>query len=102
MRESSLFLTRHVWSNYVFGSWNDIIQNLGPAIPMYFLLSLLILKLIFGAPLKLLKKQFPVLRKYLSIKGDKVFCEEGFDNYFSTIDKQHIRWSYLEEKRCRQ
>jgi hypothetical protein len=37
----------------------------------------------------------------LSVKGAKVIVEEGNDSYFKTIDKNHINWSYLEEKRCR-
>ena len=69
---------------------------------MYILLIILLTKLIIKGPLLGLKKKYPFLIKYLSIKGEKVLCEEGFENYFKTIDKQHIKWSFLEEKRCRE
>ena len=102
MRASSEVLSHHIWSDYVFGSYSSIMDNLGPALPLYLCTVLLLMRLVVRKPINQLKAWFPILQKYLSIKGKTTVVEEGNDLYFKTIDKNHISWSYLEEKRCRE
>ena len=70
-RKSTEFKSHHVWSQFVFGTWDEIFFLLGPAIPLYLFFWAHTTSLLMKRPIKWLKAKIPLLKRYLSLKGGK-------------------------------
>jgi hypothetical protein len=93
-------MSHHLWQDYVFGTWEQKMFSLGPAIPMYVILVILSFGFIMYNIIEWLKSQYEFFYKnftYLEIED----VEEGFDRYFKSINHVEIGWTSTEEKRCR-
>ena len=82
--------------------WDEIMFQLGPAIPLYIFFVFVIICLIFWPILEFLKSRFPLIREQFTILDKFEDIEEEFGEYFESIDRKKIMWIIDEEKYCRE
>ena len=70
---------------------------LGPAIPMYVFLVLSIIVFSYEHVMDILRERYEFFRdNFTFLELDEI--EEGFDQYFESIDRKEIGWTFLEEE----
>jgi len=70
---------------------------LGPAIPMYVFLVLAIIVFSYEHVMDILRERYEFFRdNFTFLELDEI--EEGFDQYFESIDRKEIGWTFLEEE----
>jgi hypothetical protein len=74
---------------------------LGPAIPLYIFFVLGLFVIAMSHLLDFLKERFEVVRDNFTF-FETCDLEEGFENYYDSINRKEIGWTTLEENICRE
>lgn len=68
MRASTEFKSHHLWTDYVYGTWHDKVFSLGPALPLYVILLMVLFVSTLYYILEFLKSTFPFFERHFTYK----------------------------------